>query len=77
MLDCKKITKNKLNFNRISKMKKVQIINASFPAYADLVGQTLSVVPFCGQYLPVSEIGKKNRVLIQGSDCVVLSGIIQ
>jgi len=58
-------------------MKNVQIIRASYPVYSHLVGQTLSVVPYNGQYLPVSEINKRNKFLISGSDCIVLKDIIQ
>ncbi len=56
-------------------MKTVQIIQVSFPAYRHLLEQTISVVPYNGQYLPVSEINKKNKILINGNDCTVLKGI--
>jgi hypothetical protein len=58
-------------------MKRVQILNASYSSYAHLVGQTLSVIPFNGQYMPISEINKRNKILINGNDCIVLKGIIQ
>lgn len=53
-------------------MKNVQIIKASYPSYSHLVGQTIEVVPFRGQYLPVSELNNKNQFLLKRKDCVIL-----